>query len=303
MSTVLAPSSRLPATRPRIGLVLGGGGARGLGHVLMLEVFEELGVRPTVIAGTSIGAIYGAAFASGLSAALIRAHTEEILSQRIDLVRQLFTARAEPVQRFLGVFQLRSAILDAEALLSLLLPSRIPETFAALELPLRIVATDVNAQDQVVIGAGPLRSAIAASIALPAIFAPVRRDGLILLDGGLVNPLPFDTIGPAEADVTVAIDVSGMPKPADDRAPNAREALIASWQIPQRAIVMEKLRSRRPDIYIDVDVESFNALEFLRFRDILAAAAPAKARLKAQLARVLGAETLPQPPALAPPQV
>ena len=87
----------LPAKRPRIGLALGGGGARGLAHVVALEAFDELGVKPDVIAGTSIGAIYGAAYAAGMSAQQIRAHTEEALSQRFDLVRQVLSARADPV--------------------------------------------------------------------------------------------------------------------------------------------------------------------------------------------------------------
>ncbi len=293
MSQAAQHDSTLTAVaRPRIGLVLGGGGARGLGHILVLEVFEELGVRPHVIAGTSIGAIYGAAFAAGLSARLIRAHTEEILSQRFDLVRQLFAARNEPVQRLLSILQLRSALFNAETLFDLLLPSRVPAHFSELAIPLKIVATDFYAQKAVVMSDGPLRSAVAASMALPALFAPVRRDAHVLLDGGLANPLPFDVIG-ADADITVAIDVSGMPRLRDDGAiPSALEALVGASQILQRAIVLEKLKSRRPDIYIDVDVDRFHVLEFHRFKDILAAAEPAKARLRQQLARVLGAETI-----------
>src|SRR4051812_41527838 len=80
------PENRQLATRPRIALALGGGGARGIAHILMLEAFDELGVKPAIIVGTSIGAIFGAAYAAGHSAAYIRAHTEEILSQRLDLV-------------------------------------------------------------------------------------------------------------------------------------------------------------------------------------------------------------------------
>src|SRR6476661_11298712 len=85
-----------PTVRPSIALALGGGGARGLAHILMLEVFDELGLKPQVIAGTSIGAVFGAAYASGLSARLIRAHTEETLSQRFGLTRYLLSARSEP---------------------------------------------------------------------------------------------------------------------------------------------------------------------------------------------------------------
>ena len=70
---------------PSIGLALGGGGARGLAHIVMLEAFDELGIRPKIIAGTSIGAIYGAAYASGISAQDLRAHTKDILSQRFSL--------------------------------------------------------------------------------------------------------------------------------------------------------------------------------------------------------------------------
>ena len=88
-----------PAARPSIGLALGGGGARGIAHLLMLEVLDELGLRPRVIAGTSIGALFGAAYASGLSARLIRAHTEEVLSQRFGFARSLLAARSEPVGR------------------------------------------------------------------------------------------------------------------------------------------------------------------------------------------------------------
>ena len=94
----LAPSAphlpQLPAKQPSIGLALGGGGARGLAHILMLEVFDELGLKPKVIAGTSIGAIFGAAYASGLSAKEIRAQCEVILGERLGLFRELMAARA-----------------------------------------------------------------------------------------------------------------------------------------------------------------------------------------------------------------
>jgi NTE family protein len=196
------------ALRPSIGLALGGGGARGLAHILMLEVFDELGLKPKIIAGTSIGALFGAVYASGLPAALIRAHAEQVLSQRLDIARLLFAARAEPIIRLLNVLPVRFALLKPEQLLESLLPSRVARDFAALQIPLRVVATDFYAQEQLVLSNGPLRTAVAASMALPAIFAPVVSQGRTLMDGGLVNPLPFDVIR-EEADITVAIDVSG----------------------------------------------------------------------------------------------
>jgi NTE family protein len=304
------PTAPLRATGPRIGLALGGGGARGLAHIPMLEVFDELGIRPAVITGTSIGALFGAAYAAGLPARLIRAHTEEALSQRFDLVRQLLSARAEPVLKLFRLLPLRPALLNPEALLDIILPSGLPADFRDLAIPLAAVATDFYAQEQVAIAAGPLRRGIAASMALPAIFQPVMIDGRALMDGGLVNPLPFDLLK-GVADITVAIDVSGAARePGRNGAPSAFEAIFASSQILQRSIVREKLKSARPDIYVDAAVNRFQMLEFHRFRDILAAAEPAKTVLRRQLARVLKSvtvdeapcEPLPPPPkAVAPP--
>lgn len=283
---------RGPAGRPTIGLALGGGGARGLAHLLVLEAFDELGVKPTIIAGTSIGAIFGAAYASGLSAREIRAQTEDVLTQRFSLLRDLFAARAAKLVQILNVFSARTALLDPDALLDLILPSRFAHDFADLEMPLKIVATDFYNQDQVVFASGALRPAVAASIALPAIFQPVMYEGRALLDGGLVNPLPFDLLA-GEADIIVAIDVSGAPVPAEGRDhPTATEALFASPFIFEHTIIREKLKSQQPDIYVPAGTSHFQVLEFLRFREILAAATPAKDRLKAKLTRVLAAETL-----------
>ncbi len=297
MSKLPVKASNVIATRsggkPRIGLALGGGGARGLAHILMLEAFEELGIEPSVITGTSIGAIYGAATAAGLKAALIRAHTEETLSQRFDLVRGLISARADPIQKLFNLLPLRAALLNPDALLELVLPSRMPADFSGLKIPLAVVATDFYAQEAIVLSHGPLRRAVAASMALPAIFQPVVIDGRAYVDGGLVNPLPFDLIGSA-ADITVAIDVSGASRTPDASGlPSAFETLFASSQILQRSIVREKLRHVQPDVYIDVDVDQFHVLEFHRFRDILTAAGPAKAALKRQLERILGSDTVP----------
>ena len=283
-----------PSSGPSVALALGGGGARGLAHVLILEVFDELGIRPSFITGTSIGALYGAAYAAGLSAALIRAHTEDILAQRLDLARNLIAARSDPIQKLFRLFSLRSSLLKPETLLEHILPSGVPRTFADLKIPLAVVATDFYAQDTIVFSEGDLRQAIAASIALPVIFQPVIVNNRALVDGGLVDPLPYD-LAAGRAEVTVAIDVSGAPR-SDPRemGPGAVEAIVACSQILQRSIVREKLKRTRPDIYIDVDVDAFHVLEFHHFREILAAAQPAKDLLKRKLARVFESHTVPE---------
>lgn len=297
MSIVTSPPRRgggsgLPARRPSIALALGGGGARGLAHILMLEALDEMGVKPVSIAGTSIGAIFGAAYASGLSATEIRAHAEMVLKQRFDLVRDLFAARSVPIAKLWSLIPLRSALLDPATLLEIVMPSRLKRDFSELEIPLKIVASDFYAQEPIVFTQGPLRPAVAASMALPVVFQPVMNDGRALIDGGLTNPLPFDLVT-GEADIVVAIDVSGAPVPSPGRDyPSAMEALWATSFIFERTIVREKLKSRQPDIYIDAGTSQFQIGDFLRLPQILEAAAPAKERLKAQLGRVLSAETV-----------
>jgi len=299
---------QLPARQPSIGLALGGGGARGLAHIAILEAFDELGVRPKIMAGTSIGAIFAAAYASGLSGRQIRAHTYEVLKKRLDLVRDLYSARVRTSRRIWSMFSARSAFLAPDRLLDIILPPRIAHDFDHLVIPLKIVASDFYAQEPVVFSSGSLRQAIAASIALPVIFEPVLWEGRVLIDGGLVNPLPFDVLN-GEADLTIAVDVSGAPvrRPGREK-PKAWETLFASHFIFERTIIKEKLRHRHPDLYIDAGTSRFQILDFLKVDEILAAAAPAKERLKAQLARVLEAETLEvveaAPPAkeIAPPK-
>jgi NTE family protein len=280
------------APQPRVGLVLGGGGARGLAHILMLEVFDEMGIRPSVIAGTSIGAIFGAGYASGYTASQIRAHSEELLRSRFDMLRQFFMPRQQSMGRVLNLLHLRSALFNAEALLDIVMPPRVKRSFEELSIPLRVVAADYYSQEQVLLKDGPLLPAVAASMAIPALFSPVQYNDMALLDGGLVNPLPFDIIR-GEADIIVAVNVLGTGRLPEVRSlPKATEAMIASLQIFQRTIVREKLLSRRPDVLIEVDVGRFSALEFHKLGEVLNAAAPAKQELRRKLERVLSAETL-----------
>ncbi len=275
------------ASAPSVGLVLGGGGARGLAHILMLEVFDEFGIKPTVIAGTSIGAIFGAAYAAGLSGREILEATEETLTNRFELIRGLFAARAPKADRSRNPFAPRNAFLAPGALLDVVMPQRVPQDFEALEIPLKVVASDFYALESVVFTSGPLRPAVAASMALPVIFEPVLIGGRSLVDGGLTNPLPFDLLA-GEADVLVAIDVSGTPVASPSRArPTAIEALFASSFLFERSIVREKLKAHRPDVYIDAGTGRYQALDFLKVRDIFDAARPAQEELRRELSRVL----------------
>ncbi len=277
---------------PRIGLALGGGAARGLAHIHALQAFDELGIKPSVISGSSIGALYGAAFASGLSASYIHSLTVESLSSRFDLIRQLYSARTPPLQRLLNVLPLRSALLDPLALLDILLPKQMATTFDQLEIPLRIIATNLTERDATVLRDGDLRSAIGASMAIPVLFSPVEVGGDLLADGSIVNPLPYDVLQD-EVDLVVAVDVSGGGR-ASDEPPSASmySVLTLSAQIVQKTLIQERLLRSPPDVYVEVELDQFGAFQFHKAESILSASAPLKDRLKSQLVRVLSSEKI-----------
>jgi NTE family protein len=265
----------------RIGLALGGGGARGLAHIAVLEAFDEAGVRPAIIAGTSIGALVGAAYASGMPASEIRRYCETAFSRRSAILRHIYS-------RWKGrVWDIwrpgAPALFKSERIFELALPPGLSKTFEDLRIPFLSVATDFFQQSEYVSSKGALLPAIAASAALPALLSPVSLDGRILIDGGYVNPLPFDLLKP-HADFTMAVDVSGSAIAERPNAPRAIAALLGAQQIALRSIVAAKLDICRPDRLLRPDVGRFGALDFRRMGEIMAASAETKALAAGALA-------------------
>ena len=277
---------------PSVALALGGGGARGLAHILVLEVLDELGIRPKLIAGTSIGALMGAGYALGIPGYRLRAIMEESLGGRFELVRQLFASRSQPASKLLRFLPIRTALLNSEGLLERLVPELNDRTFADLAIPLKVVATDIAGHEAVVFEDGPLRRAVAASIAIPLVFSPIIDGPRVLMDGGLINPLPFDLLDGA-ADLTIAIDVSGASGGVEmGPHPAPAEVMIRSIQIMEKTITRQKLALRQPDLYFDIRLDQFNALEFWRAKEILEAAAPVKETLRRQIRRLVAARPI-----------
>lgn len=267
---------------PSIGLALGGGGARGLAHIAMLEVFDELGVRPSVIAGTSAGALIGAAYASGVPAAEIRAHAEQVLSNRVDFARHLFGRGRGTLSRLIDVQYLGSVQIGGETLTRLVLPEGVAERVEATTIPFKVVATDFYARRATVIEEGPLIAAVAASIALPGFIAAPRMDGRVMIDGGITNPLPFDQVRTGN-DIVVAIDVTGGPQERGRRGPSNADLAFGASQIMQKAITALMVDRNAPDILIAPEVDRFRVLEFFRVHEIIEAARPAADELREKL--------------------
>jgi NTE family protein len=266
---------------PTIALALGAGGARGLAHIAVLEAFDELGIKPVTIAGASIGAMVGAAYAAGVPAKAMCAHAHDVLRDRATLMSALIQSRSGRLTGMLSAFG-NPFLVDGEKFLDRLWPDMVPDRFENLRLPLAVIATDYHARSEAVFKDGPLLPAVAGSIAIPGLVRPVRHGGQILVDGGAVNPLPFDhLIG--KADIVAAIDVTGGPPPHASRAPSSFEMMFGTLQIMQGAIVAAKLKIYRPEIVVRPRVERFRMLDFFDARAIMAAAAPAKDALKREL--------------------
>lgn len=266
----------------KIGLALGGGGARGLAHIPMLEVFDELGIRPYRIAGTSIGAVMGALYASGLSGAEIR-----------DGMRRMIMTKGESLQnamprndRFKWIKLLdlefgHGGLLKGDKFISFLYDAMRVSRFEDLQIPLQVVATDFHSSEQFVISSGELLDAVKASMAIPGLFTPVKWEGRILIDGGSVNPVPFDLLD--DCDVVVALNVMGEMRTPLPKMPSLFRVVLGSFDIMQKSIIAGKLRQTPPDIYIAPDIINIDILEFNKAEDIYEQAKPACQKLKQAL--------------------
>jgi NTE family protein len=269
-----------------VALALGGGGARGLAHIVVAEALDEMGVKPAAIAGTSIGAIIGAGYAAGMSGREMRRYAIHVAHNRAGVMRRMMRSRAGKLSAIFGGGLGDATRLDAELLCDQFLPDTLPEHFSELSIPLTVVASDLYRRREVVFSEGPLRRALAASISLPTIMRPVEFDGQVLVDGGATNPLPFEHLR-GRADVIVAVEISG-PISADKRdVPNALECLYATVLVMTHSIISEKLRHGEPDLLLRPNVGAFRALGFLQASAILRAADPVKAEIKERLAPLL----------------
>jgi NTE family protein len=268
----------------RVALALGGGSARGLAHIPVLEALDELGVKPVAVAGTSIGAIVGGMYAAGLSAAEIRAFAEELLSKRSEVFRRL--ASSYDVLPSLWTIR-RPNIVDGVTLFELLMPPQLRCDFLSLKIPFFAVAVDYYAMEQVVLTNGPVIPAIAASSALPTILKPVKLGGRILVDGGFINPTPWDVVQHL-ADITIAVDVTGQTTlGSTEIEPTTIDAFIGCTQILFHQVTREKIKQRAPDFFVRPAVGTYGTMDFTKIREIMAAAAPAKDELKRNLERAL----------------
>ncbi|MBQ0833340.1 patatin-like phospholipase family protein [Marinobacter sp.] len=220
-----AAASDTPTDRPRVGLVLSGGGAKGMAHVGVLRVLEEMNIPVDMVVGTSAGSAVGALYASGMSVAEIERRFVEmdwLSSFRDDPGRAYKPLRRKqgewryPVTPGLGVsldgLHLGAGIIAGQNLGFILneLTHNVAlvEDFDRLPIPFRAVATDLETGDMVVLGRGNLAAAIRASMSIPGVYAPAKLNGRLLVDGGVAANLPISVARDMGADVIIAVDIT-----------------------------------------------------------------------------------------------
>ena len=280
-------NGKRPPTSPHIGLALGGGSARGLAHVLMLEAIDDLGLTPARIVGTSIGAIMGAAYAAGLSGTDIREFCQQLLGSKFNFLKRFGKDLPDSLT---ALWSLRSApIVDGVSFFEIVMPESVHCDFAGLKIPFTAITVDFYAMQEWAISHGPVIPAITASSALPTLMRPVEIEGRVLIDGGFSNPTPYDLLlGKPDIDITVAIDVTGN---TGQRRNNGLPGSFDGWggaaQIMFHSITREKLKNARPDIFIHPAVGGFGTLDFFQLAEIFEAAKPAKEDLKRQLSAAI----------------
>ena len=266
------------AAGPTFAVAFGGGGARGLSHIHVIEALDELGIRPVAIAGSSIGAIMGAGMAAGMRGRDIHAYARQILGQRSEVASRMWKARPQSIGEMVNG-GLRISQFNVERILKVFLPEAIPAEFSELGIPLKVTATDYYGHELVVFDEGDLTSALAASAAIPAVFRPVRRSGRLLIDGGIYNPVPFDLLEGA-ADILIAIDVVGWPEENTGTHPTSIDLMFGATQLMMQSIIATKLTARHPDILLRPPVSRFRALDFLKVDAVLGETVAIKDELK-----------------------
>jgi NTE family protein len=265
--------------RPRIGFALGAGSARGWAHIGVLRALTEAGVKPDLIAGCSVGAFVGAAFAAG--------RLDQVEAWALGLDRRRMLRLAD--------FGLRGGLIKGERINEVFREQFVESQFSELPIPLAAVATDLHSGQEVWLREGKVSDAIAASIAVPGLFRPVRHEDRYLVDGSVVNPIPVSLCRAMGADFVLAVDLGSdivgryardnngtqtggflsrvLPRynPTRDRQaepevapPSLLETLMGSINIMQLRIARSRLAGEPPDVLLTPRLGHLGLLDYHR---------------------------------------
>ncbi len=275
--------------RPRVGLALGGGAARGWAHVGVIRALEQAGIHPEIVCGTSIGALVGAAYAAG----------------ELDrFERWLLGMRMSDVVGFMDV-NLGGGLLKGDRVMEFFRRNFVDRPIEGLSMPFAAVATALRTGAEIWLREGSTVAAVRASIALPALFTPVLHDGQFLVDGGLVNPVPVSLARAMGAEVVIAVDLSadklgrrlgGTPRAelpdnvigewmrklqenlggiipphptGEPRLPSMQDVFLSSIDIMQVTITRTRMAQEPPDFVVSPRLAHLHLLDFHRAREAI----------------------------------
>jgi len=269
-------------TRPKIGVVLSGGGAKGIAHIGILKAMEEEGLYPDYIAGTSMGSIIGGLYATGYSADQLDSIVREIdwdlvLSNNIPLDYISFQEKVYynrylvefPIKK--GKLTLPSGMIEGQELSQVLTnytwPSMKYESFDDFPIPFRCVATDVSTGNPIVFKDGSLSEALRASMSIPTAFTAADLDTTLAVDGGIVNNFPVEELFKMGADIVIGVNVS------DEGLINAKELGSMTGILMQIAMTPSLKRVQEQiamcDVYIKPDLKNYGTASFSSYKEIL----------------------------------
>lgn len=267
--------------RPKIGVVLSGGGAKGIAHIGILKALEEEGLRPDYIAGTSMGSIIGGLYALGYSAdqldTIIRSvNWDLVLSNNIPFEYVAYEEK-EYYNRYLfefpfekGKLKLPSGMIEGQTLSEVLSrytwPAKNYISFDEFPIPFRCIATDVSTGKPIIFKDGPLAKALRSSMAIPTAFTAVDLDSTLVVDGGVVNNFPVEELFKMGADYVIGCAVSEGFKPAHE-IENMASILMQVAMIPSSERIIEQ--KKLCNIYIAPDLQGYSTASFGNYKEIL----------------------------------
>ena len=282
--------------KARIGLALGSGSARGWAHIGAIRALEERGVKLDIVCGTSIGALVAAAYAAG----------------RLGELEKWVTSLAwTTVVRLMDLTWRPGGLIRGQRLFNLFRDTFRDADIAELQMPFGAVATDLASGRELWLRRGKVLEAVRASCAMPGLFTPVIRAGAVLVDGGLVNPVPVSMCRAMGADLVIAVDLSwgklgpyrdrarkGLPtrdvpagedeaKPADPRIPSMFEVFTTSLDIVEQRVARSRLAGEPADVLITPLLPDFATMDYHRAKEAIAEGRTAVERMAPLIEQVI----------------
>lgn len=240
--------------RKKVALVLSMGGARGIAHIGVIEELLQQGFEITSIAGSSMGALVGAMYASG----------------QMEVCKEwLYSWDKYKMWKLADISLSREGLVKGNRFIKEL-KKKIPNIdIEDLPIPYVALATDIAHRKEIVFDKGNLHDAVRASISIPLIFHPLQQDGMILMDGGIMNPIPLKYAKRIKGDILIAVDVNSQIKPSKRMTINPRTIYMESSLLKLQQLARYELLETPPDLLIQTSVDDYGILDFYKAKELV----------------------------------